>query len=203
MMLWNRFTAHAVGWRLVDVQPSREFHWGDWCLCHLGSHIKSKRLLMEEIRRSAVDVSIKFPMIYWFTGFYTSQVVQDFFHQQYEGVGCFIQIANFETGFPHVLRIWFTTTPLFDGFLSGNWLSSMTLIFREAGVWQLVASKFSASLVVYWPSFVEHLGTATFFIVHNCHMTFQTRYGDDMRSRSHPCFRCHGPWTVFKTTKPS
>jgi len=41
---------------------------------------KLKLLLMEEIRRSLVDmVNIQF-----FTGFHTSQVVQDFFHQQWQ-----------------------------------------------------------------------------------------------------------------------
>ena len=37
-------------------------------------------LLMEEIRRSPVQVDSFFPLV---TGFSTSQVVQDFLHQQY------------------------------------------------------------------------------------------------------------------------
>ena len=40
--------------------------------------------LMEEIRRSAVEVGSLSMFIPLFSGFHTSKVVQDFFHQQYE-----------------------------------------------------------------------------------------------------------------------
>ena len=157
-------------------------------------------------KKSGVQQLI-FPSIFlWFTGFYTSQVVVwEFFHQQYEGVGCFIQIANFSDRIRSCSAYMIQDlTIIWCCFFL--WESTLEVDFDfqgKLGVWQPVASRFSAFLVVDWPSYVEHLETATFLIVHNCHMTFQTRYGDDMRSRSHPCFRCHGPWTVFKTTKPS
>ena len=189
---------HAVGWRLVDVQHSPEFHWGDRCLCHLGSQTKRRF----DGRNPA------------FSSWYFHKFSHDlpgFIHPRWYRISSINSMKVLGVSFElPILRQDSLMFCVYDSrphhylmvFLVG--IDSQWLWFsRKLGVSQLVVSKSSASLVVYWPSFVEHLGTARFFIVHNCHMTSQTRYGDDMRSRSHPCFTCHGPWTVFKTTKPS
>ena len=54
--------------------------------------VSPKLLLMDEIRLA----TWAWQFITFFTGFFTSQVVQDFFHQQYQAVQDFWNVNSFD-----------------------------------------------------------------------------------------------------------